>query len=111
MKRSTSFAQSFFALITLLTFSIAASATVPTNIEPPGGTRGLIQLRSDVEITQPTPEYLEITVVDEDGVVVTTITTYDAKTTFSTDGWDSGEYTVQTIDDDADYQEHMIYVD
>lgn len=111
MKRSTSLAQSVFTLFTLLTITFTANAHIANNGKPYGGPRGLIQERTSVELTQPTPNHLEITVVDEDGKVVTTVTTDDAIATISTVGWTKGDYTVQSIDDNSDYQEHTITVD
>lgn len=111
MKRSTAFTQAIFSLFALLTISFTASANFLTNIEPPGGTRSLIQLHSTIEITQNTPEHLSITIVDEDGVVVLTTTTDDASAVISTAELESGDYIVQTIDDDGDYQEYEITID
>ncbi|MGH1335969.1 MAG: hypothetical protein ACRBFS_07555 [Aureispira sp.] len=111
MTRSTSLAQSVFFFIALFFVSLNANAYITTNVAPPGGPRNVIQERSAIEVIQPTAEHLSITVVDEDGVVVARATTESAVATISTAGWESGEYTVQTIDDDADYQENTITVD
>lgn len=111
MKRSTSIAQSVFFFLALFSATFTANAAVATTIVPPGGPRNVIQERSAIEVIQPTAEHLSITVVDEDGVVVASSTTESAVSTISTIGWESGEYTVQTIDDNADYQESTITVD
>lgn len=111
MKRSTSLAQTVFFLIVLFAVIFNANAYIVTKVTPSGGPRNIIQLNTAIEITQPTAKHLSITVVDEDGLVVKTSSTEDASTTIPTDGWESGEYTVQTIDDNADYQEDIITVD
>lgn len=111
MKRSTSLAQTVFLLIVLFAVIFNANAFIITKDKPLGGPRQIIQQHSAIEITQTTAKYLSITVVDEDGIVIETSTTEDATTTISTTNWESGEYTVQTIDDNADYQEDIITVD
>ena len=111
MTRSTSLAQSVFFFITLFLVSLNANAYVTTNVTPPGGPRNVIQERSVIEVVQPAAEHLSITVIDEDGVVVITTSTETTVATISTAGWESGEYTIQTIDENADYQESTVTVD
>lgn len=116
MMRSTSLTQSVFVFIIFILITINANAFITKNIAPPGGPRNVIQERTStgvmqIGVIQRTAERLSITVVNEDGVVVKRLDTEDIVVTISTAGWEAGEYTVQTIDDNADYQENTITVD
>jgi hypothetical protein len=115
MTRSTSFAQFVFCLFTLvaLTFDVGAFISKGFTAPGDGGPRGVIQeyTGGPIEVTQASDEYLDIIVEDENGNVVTTTTTQDAVSTISTAGWDAGEYTVKTIDNNAIYQEDVIDVE
>lgn len=111
MKRSTSIAQSIFFFLVLFFATFTATANTTSTIVPPGGPRNVIQENAVIEVIQPTAEHLSITVIDEDGIVVCRETTENATAIISTAGWESGDYTVQTIDDNADYQESTITVD
>lgn len=104
MVRSTSLFQ--LLIIVFLTLQANANFEIPSL---DGGPRAIIQGRQLV-IDQPVAEHLDITVLDEDGNVVATSSTNDVRTTISTSGWDEGDYTVQTINDDADYQEEVVVV-
>ena len=90
--------------------------TPSTNIETlstkeRGGTRGLIQLRTSITVTQETDEFLEITAVDDTGVEVHQSTTTALKTVISTEDWDSGNYTIITVDAYGDRQDFFITVE
>ncbi|MFK7796533.1 MAG: hypothetical protein AB8E82_03705 [Aureispira sp.] len=113
MTRSTSFAQFVFCLFTLIALTFDVGAYITQGITAPGGPRGVIQEHTGgpIEITQPVEEHLDVIVEDENGNIVTIITTDDAVSTISTAGWTAGEYTVKTIDENAVYQEDVIDVE
>lgn len=113
MTRSTSFAQFVFCLFTFIALTFDVGAYISKGFTAPGGPRGVIQAYTDgpIEVTQATNEHLDIIVEDEDGNVIVATTTEDAVSTISTAGWDAGEYTVKTIDENAVYQEDVIDVE
>lgn len=111
MMRFTSVSKLTILLVTLFFIAIQVNAT---NITPPsrdGGPRNIIQGLTEIVVDQPVAEHLDITILDEDGRVVVASSTRNVRTTISIVGWGKGDYTVQTINDDADYQEQVIVID
>jgi hypothetical protein len=109
----------FITLLTILTFSLNATAitVIVTNDasvevkEVLGGPRTVIQAMADVIIEQPTATYLETTIVDSQGNSVLETETETVSTVISLEGLVQGTYTVETVDDNGDYQEFNIIVE
>jgi hypothetical protein len=125
MKRSI-ITSLFAPLLVTLILAMFNSSAQAHHVEPPldpsigietlstkerGGTRGLIQLRTSITVTQPENDYLEITAVDQAGIEVHHSTTTALKTQISTESWDSGSYTIITVDAYGDYQNFYIIVE
>ena len=111
MTRSTSITKMTALLTALLFLTIQVKASVmPPSLD--GGPRAvIIRAATSLEVRQSVPEHLDITIEDEHGNIVAVSSTEDLQTTISTNGWADGEYTVKTIDDNADYQEITIVIE
>lgn len=110
MMRSTSVSKLTILLITLFFIAIQVNANI-TIPSLDGGPRNIIQGVAEIVVDQPVAEHLDITILDTDGNVILTSSTRDVRTSISTRGWKEGDYIVQTINDDADYQEKIIVID
>lgn len=69
-----------------------------------GGPRDVVQTAIDIRVHQPTATDLTITVIKSNGEVLTTVLTDDLETIISTQDWESGNYTIETVDLAGDYQ-------
>ena len=108
-------------LVTLVfSFSVTATATMATAVNAvtpaavkkvEGGPRTVIQAMTDVVVYQPTSTNLYTTIVNSEGNSVIETETREANTVISLEGLPSGNYTLETIDDNGDYQEFSITVE
>ena len=108
----------FIAALITLTFSFNATATTSINLvtteavkKVEGGPRVVIQAMTTIMVEQPTATHLETTIVDSDGNSVIELDTEEISTVISLEGLNKGTYTVETIDDNGDYQEFSIVVE
>lgn len=85
------------------------TTTIPT-AQPNGGPRAIIQGFADVEVIQPTSDYLSVVVYDEQNEIVYQTVTYEEKTLISTAGWNTGHYVISTEDASGDVQDFCIYI-
>lgn len=76
-----------------------------------GGPRDVVQNMADVVVLQPEADVLHVTIVKEGGDVLYTTSSNDLETTISTENWESGEYTIETVDDSNNYQEFLVTID
>lgn len=100
--------------VMLCSFSTATTPTSPKLFVHPtvasststieGGPRDIIQFMTSVTIVQPQSETLDI-VIKLNGAVVHATTTTQLQTNISTSGWSPGDYIVETVSLDNDYQE------
>lgn len=100
-------------LMTTVSNAHQAPSTIPSVLpteQPNGGPRAIIQGVADVEVIQPTSDYLSIVIYDEQGEVVSQIATYEEKTVISTSRWNAGHYLVSTEDAGGDVQDFCIYI-
>jgi hypothetical protein len=105
-------------LLATLTFSFNATAITATTTtiaaveKVEGGPRTIIQNMTDVVVVrQPTATNLYTTIVNSEGNSVLEMETQDEDTVISVEGLEGGIYTVETIDDNGDYQEFNIIVE
>ncbi|CAA6804938.1 MAG: Unknown protein [uncultured Aureispira sp.] len=98
----------FIVVLIALAFSSTTSAGT-TNVE--GGPRTVIQAMTTVIIEQPTSTNLHTKIVNASGNAVIELETEEASTVISVAGLAEGTYTVETIDDNGDYQEFNITVE
>ncbi|WMX13467.1 T9SS type A sorting domain-containing protein [Aureispira sp. CCB-E] len=110
----------FIAVLTSITFSFNAAATLPTIIDNDitveakkveGGPRTVIQAMTEVVVLQPTANNLYITILNSDGQLMAKATTSAQEVTFSTEEWNAGTYKIETTDDSQEYQEFYINVE
>jgi len=104
----------FFASLSLTTANVSTTGLTELKIGEvviEGGPRDVVQTKVDVTIIQPTASNLNITIVDANGVTVIVETTRTEETTISTIDLEDGDYIIETIDDDGDYQEFAIKID
>lgn len=73
-----------------------------------GGPRDVVQTAIDITIHQPTASDLLITILDSNGEVFMVVLTDDLQTVISTENWETGNYTIETIDLGADSQSFSI---
>jgi hypothetical protein len=115
-----SFLNIFIATLLTLTFSLNINAATSLNIQSTsptaiqkveGGPRTVIQAMTDITVQQPTATNLYITIVDTDDNTVLETETQKVSTLISVAGLEKGNYIVETIDDNGDYQEFAITVD
>ena len=97
----------FIAVLIALTFSLTANGGMDVD----GGPRTVIQAKIAIIVEQPTPTNLNIEIVDSAGNTVIELETEELSTVISTEELDEGNYTVKTIDDDADYQVFDILIE
>lgn len=76
-----------------------------------GGPRDVVQTMTDVTVLQAETNHLHVTVVKTGGEVMYELTSENLETTICTNGWESGDYIVETVDDLDIYQEFSITVD
>ncbi|BDS09766.1 hypothetical protein [Aureispira anguillae] len=76
-----------------------------------GGPRDVVQTMTDVTVLQTETNHLHVTVIKTGGEVMYELTSENLETTISTNGWESGDYIVETVDDLDIYQEFSITVD
>ena len=98
----------FIAVLIAFTFSLTANAGT-ASVE--GGPRTVIQAMTEVIIEQPTATNLHTKIVNASGNAVIELDTEEASTVISVAGLAEGTYTVETIDDNGDYQEFNITVE
>lgn len=96
----------FIAALLTITFSLNAAAGTTD-----GGPRTVIQAMTDIVVEQSTTGHLETTIVNSQGTVVIETETDSRSTVISLDGLQQGIYTVETVDDNGDYQEFSIIVE
>ena len=108
----------FIALLTTLTFSFNATATIitTTNISTAvqsldGGPRTVIQAMTDISVNQETGTKLYTTILNSEGTAVIESETEEVSTVISVEGLESGTYTVETVDEAGDYQAFSITVE
>jgi hypothetical protein len=111
----------FIATLLTITFSFNTNATAHTKalsvVTPAavekveGGPRTIIQNMTDVTVFQPTDTNLYIRVVNSEGTSVIEVETHNENTVISTEELEGGAYTIETIDDNGDYQEFNIIVE
>ena len=110
----------FIATLLTITFSLHAHATTSINTlsvtstavkKVEGGPRTVIQAMTDVTVYQPTSGNLYIKIVNSEGSPVIETETGEVSIVISLEGLDSGVYTLETIDDNEDYQEFTIIVE
>lgn len=63
-----------------------------------GGPRDVVQTAIDIRVHQPTASDLIITIIKSNGEVLMTVSTDNLETIISTQDWESGNYTVETVD-------------
>ena len=97
----------FIAALLTITFSL----TTTLGLAADGGPRTVIQAMTDVIVEQPTASHLETTIVDSQGTRVIEVETESASTVISLEGLEQGTYTVETVDDNGDYQTFSITVE
>ena len=109
----------FIALLITLTFSFNATATIittTTNVSIAvhsldGGPRTVIQAMTDISVNQESGTKLYTTILNSDGAAVIEAESEEVSTVISVEGLESGTYTVETVDEDGDYQAFSITVE
>ena len=97
----------FISLLIILTFSLTSAFAMSVE----GGPRTVIQAMTEVIIEQPTSTNLHTKIVNASGNAVIELDTDEASTVISVANLTEGTYTVETIDDNGDYQEFNITVE
>ena len=94
------------AAIITITFSFNA-----TGATADGGPRTVIQAMTDISVNQETGTKLYTTILNSDGAAVIEAESEEVSTVISVEGLESGTYTVETVDEDGDYQAFSITVE
>lgn len=120
MNLSKLFATIFIILISILpSFSIVNASVLPVETQEgqqqvdekiEGGPRDVVQNMASVTILQPQTDMLYITVVKANGDFQCKATSDDLSIVISTEGWDAGDYVIETMDDSNVYQEFYITI-
>ena len=97
----------FIAALLTITFSLTTTVSIAAD----GGPRTVIQAMTDVIVEQPTASHLETTIINSQGATVIEAETETASRVISLEGLESGTYTVETVDDNGDYQVFSITVE
>ena len=102
-----SFLNIFIATLLTLTFSLNINAATTAD----GGPRTVIQAMTTVIVEQSTPTNLQTRILNEDGNAVIEVETEATRTLISVEDLPKGNYTVETVDDNGDYQAFSITVE
>ena len=100
----------------ILTIIIAAIITIAFSFNATaatldGGPRTVIQAMTDISVNQETGTKLYTTILNSDGAAVIEAESEEVSTVISVEGLESGTYTVETVDEDGDYQAFSITVE
>jgi hypothetical protein len=98
-----------FLIATLLTLTFSLNINAATTAD--GGPRTVIQAMTTVIVEQSTPTNLQTTIINDEGNAVIEVETEATSTLISVEDLPKGNYTVETVDDNGDYQAFSITVE
>ena len=102
-----SFLNLFIATVLTFTFSLNINAATTAD----GGPRTVIQAMTTVIVEQSTPTNLQTTIINDEGNAVIEVETEATSTLISVEDLPRGNYTVETVDDNGDYQDFSITIE
>ena len=102
-----SFLNLFITALLTLTFSLNINAAATAD----GGPRTVIQAMTTVIVEQSTPTNLQTRIINDEGTAVLEVETEETSTLISVEDLPKGAYTVETVDENGDYQNFSITVE
>lgn len=111
MKFSKIIALSLALFFSSFSFIVNTSNAAASTEDHDGGPRDVVQTRTEVDIIQPTPTNLYITILDEDGAAEINEVSSSLETIIPTTDLEEGNYTIETVDDYGVFQEFSIEIE